>query len=130
MLHGCLSFLNHRGLGKEEGAGLSSGGPSRLRGVVAGRPRAESSGKKATWWRNGALPNAHLGSFRTSLNEGCDHECRTDFQSTDKKVDAFVTVLLQRHFAVVKIFFLLFSRTASVGISLRIKKCIIFPQND
>ena len=70
-----------------------------------------------------------LGSFRTSLNEGRNSEWGRDFQSTNKKVDAFVTVFLQRHFAVVKIFVLLSGRTASVGISLPIKRCIVFPQS-
>lgn len=83
-----------------------------------------------TWWRHGVLPASHLGSFRTSLNEGYDSELGRDFKSTNKKVEAFVTVFPQRHFDIVKIFFLLFRRTASLDISLHMKRCIIFPQMD
>lgn len=40
-LHGCLSFLDCRGVGKEVGAGLSGGGVSGPQGVVAVRPMPE-----------------------------------------------------------------------------------------
>lgn len=119
--------LNHRKVGMERRGGLSR---ERVSQQWACNGQWDQCliklGRRRSRQRNGSLPNLHLSSFRTSFNKGDDSELGRDFKSINKKVDIFVTVFLQRCFGIIKTFSPLFSRIASFGVSLCIKRALFF----